>query len=61
VLRQIGAGIAWAIIASSRRPRIVVEECPPEAKATPAWHPQRETTKRREWEIAEVALPAADS
>src|SRR5687768_8123613 len=32
-LLLIGAGIAWSIFNSSRRPRIVVEECPPEARA----------------------------
>jgi hypothetical protein len=58
-LLLIGAAIAWAIIASSRRPRIVVEEGPPETKV-PAWHPQRETRKRSEWEVAALA-PAAGS
>src|SRR5512138_3192626 len=61
-LLLIGAGIAWSIIASSRRPRIVVEECPAEASA-PApsvpWEPEP-AVKRNEWEVAAVT-PAADS
>src|SRR6185436_6753832 len=49
-LLLIGAGIAWSIIASSRRPRIVVEECPPDAKAAVAtWEPPPATAKRNEW------------
>jgi hypothetical protein len=62
-LLLIGAGIAWSIIASSRRPRIVVEECPPEAKTpTPLgrWEPQPATARRHDWEVAAVA-PAADT
>lgn len=57
----IGAGIAWSIFNSSRRPRIVVEECPPEAKAAVVtWEPPPATATRNEWEVAAVA-PAADS
>lgn len=60
-LLLIGAGIAWSIFNSSRRPRIVVEECPPEAKAAVAtWEPPPASVKRSEWEVAAVA-PAADS
>lgn len=62
-LLLIGAGIAWSVIASSRRLRIVLDECPPEAKApTPLgrWEPQPAAAKRNEWEVAAVA-PAADS
>jgi hypothetical protein len=61
-LLLIGAGIAWSVLNSSRRPRIVVEECPPAAKnSTPLaeWEPQL-PAKRSEWEVAAVA-PAADS
>jgi hypothetical protein len=61
-LLLIGAGIAWSIFNSSRRPRIVVEECPPGAKAAVAtWQPPPPTAaKRSEWEVAAVP-PAADS
>jgi hypothetical protein len=60
-LLLIGAGIAWAIFNSSRRPRIVVEECAPEAKmAVVTWEPPPAAAKRSEWEVAAVA-PAADS
>jgi len=60
-LLLIGAGIAWSIVASSRRPRIVVEECPPDTAAPLAtWQPQPAAAKRSEWEVAAVA-PAADS
>ena len=59
-LLLICAGIAWSIFNSSRRPRIVVEECPAEAKAVTTWQPPPATTKRNEWEVAAVA-PAADS
>ena len=55
----IGAGIAWSIFNSSRRPRIVVEECPPEANGSGPVIPW-EPAKRSEWEVAAVA-PAADS
>jgi hypothetical protein len=57
-LLLIGAGIAWSLIASSRRPRVVVEECPPNAMAP--LPTSRAPAKRREWEVAAVA-PAADS
>lgn len=60
-LLLIGAGIAWSVFNSSRRPRIVVEECPPEATAPLAtWEPQPPAAKRNQWEVAAVA-PAADS
>jgi hypothetical protein len=59
-LLLIGAGIAWSIFNSSRRPRIVVEECPPEGKAMTTWEPTPATAKRNEWEVAAV-VPAADS
>src|SRR5512138_3900490 len=38
-LLLIGAGIAWSIFNRSRRPRIVVEGCAPEAKAVATWEP----------------------
>ena len=60
-LLLIGAGIAWSIFNSSRRPRIVVEAGPPEAKAAAplqSWEPQP-AAKRHEWEVA-VVPPAAD-
>lgn len=60
-LLLIGAGVAWSIIASLRRPRIVVEACPAETAAPlPGWQPQTEAARRSEWEVAAVA-PAADS
>jgi len=59
-LLLIGAGIAWAIFNSSRRPRIVVERCPPEGQEMTTWEPAPTTAKRAEWEVATVA-PAADS
>jgi hypothetical protein len=61
-LLLIGAGIAWSIFNSSRRPRIVVEECPTEAKSgapLPSWEPQPAPAKRNEWEVVAVP-PAAD-
>jgi hypothetical protein len=61
-LLLIGAGIAWSVLNNSRRPRIVVEECPPNpaaaGKAAP-WQPEP-AANRTEWEIAAVS-PAADS
>jgi len=60
-LLLIGAGIAWSVIASSRRPRVIVEECPPDTTAPiPTWQPQPAAAKRSEWEVAAV-VPAADS
>jgi hypothetical protein len=59
-LLLIGAGIAWSIFNSSRRPRIVVETCPPEGQEMTTWEPAPTTAKRAEWEVAAVA-PAADS
>ena len=61
-LLLIGAGIAWSIFNSSRRPRTLVEECPSAAKnSTPLtqWEPQL-PAKKAQWEVAAVA-PAADS
>ena len=61
-LLLISAGIAWSIFNSSRRPRIVVEECPPAARnSTPLaeWEPQL-PAKQSEWEVAAVT-PVADS
>jgi len=60
-LLLIGVGIAWAIIASSRRrQRIVVEECPPDATAPlGARELQFAATKSREGEVATAApVPA---
>lgn len=61
-LLLIGAGIAWSIFNSSRRPRVVVEACSPEV-AVPAtvarWEPPP-AAKRSDWEVAAVA-PAADT
>jgi hypothetical protein len=60
-LLLIGAGVAWSIVASLRRPRIVVEQCAPEAKKPlTAWQLQPAAATRHEWEVAAVA-PAADS
>ena len=59
-LLLIGAGVAWSIFNSTRRPRIIVAECPPDAKAVATWEPAPATAKRSEWEVAAVA-PAADS
>ena len=59
-LLLIGAGIAWSIFNSGRRPRIVVETCPPEGQEMTTWEPAPTTAKRAEWEVATVA-PAADS
>jgi hypothetical protein len=61
-LLLIGAGIAWSVYNSSRRPRIVVEECPPDVKGSAPlvpWEPQP-VAKRNDWEVAAVA-PAADT
>ena len=61
-LLLIGAGIAWSVFNSTRRPRIVVEECPSEAKGSAAlvpWEAQP-VAKRSEWKGAAVA-PAAGS
>lgn len=60
-LLLIGAGIAWSVYNSSRRPRVVVEECPPGKNSTALaeWEPQL-PAKRSEWEVAAVT-PAADS
>jgi hypothetical protein len=61
-LLVIGAGIAWSIFNSSRRPRVVVEACPPDANPAaplPAWQ-ERPPAQRRDWEVAAVT-PAADS
>jgi hypothetical protein len=57
-LLLIGAGIAWSIINSSRRPRILVEACPPETKAPESlpWEPQP-AAGQHQWKVA----PAADS
>jgi hypothetical protein len=59
-LLLIGAGIAWSIFNSTRRPRIVVEACPPEAQITApltAWEPQP-VAKRNDWEVAAVPRAA---
>lgn len=61
-LLLIGAGIAWSIFNSSRRPRIVAEECPPAVQNSASltkWEPQL-PAQRNAWEVAAVA-PAADS
>ena len=61
-LLLIGAGIAWSVFNSSRRPRIVVEECPPDATAAGAlapWRPEP-AAQPSEWEIVAVT-PVADS
>jgi len=61
-LLLIGAGIAWSVFNSTRRPRIVVEECPPEAKGSATlvpWEAQP-VAKRREWDVAAIT-PVADS
>jgi len=60
-LLLIGAGIAWSVIASRRRTRVVGEACPPDASAPMAiWQPQPAAAKRSEWEVAALAR-AADS
>jgi len=57
----IGAGVAWSIIASTRRPRIVAEVPVPVAAPAPVWTPSPPAEEPRpDWEVAAV-IPAADS
>src|SRR6478672_9497698 len=51
-LLLIGAGIAWSISNSIRRPRIAIDECPAAGVNAPPlvrWEPQL-PAKRSEWE-----------